>query len=435
MAIIHFTNYKQGQTKGGLHAVMKYTMQMKKTLWNGEKLVSGYNCDPQTAFQDFLTTKNLWHKNDGVLFYHMVQSFPKGEKIDPEQAHAAAMELAKWFEGREVLVCTHVDRDHIHSHFLINSVSLDSGKKLHMAKPELEELRQRNDAICLQFGLPVFHPKQPRKSKPMTTAEYHLAARGRSKKLQLMNLINDCMRHAYTRDQFLALMESEGCKARWEKGRKNITYTTPDGWQCRDRLLFGEKYLKENMEHEFKIRAELINGRTDETECADQEYTDTAAYSAGSVSDAEGIDRADRQHGVDSGVPETADEPHRLPDLGADGRDHSDAETHRIPSGTGWEAEREALFASQTAAAQTASAGMGWAYRSDNRDGPIRVSAAVVDLVRRLEQSQDAAPVVDATTRRIFIDRKQLKKLREKRRALGLKDDGQANEHTWEQKI
>ena len=76
-----------------------------------------------------------------------------------------------------------------------------------------------------------------------------------------MNIINDCMRHASNREEFIALMESEGYKVRWETSRRNITYTTPSGWQCRDRLLFGDKYLKENMEYEFRIRAEIIYGR------------------------------------------------------------------------------------------------------------------------------------------------------------------------------
>ena len=81
-----------------------------------------------------MTTKRLHHKTDGVLFYHMVQSFPKGEAVDPVTAHAAALKLAEYYEGYEVLVCTHTDREHIHSHFLINSVNFDTGKKLHIAK-------------------------------------------------------------------------------------------------------------------------------------------------------------------------------------------------------------------------------------------------------------------------------------------------------------
>ena len=262
MAIISFTNYKRGQTTGCMGAVMRYTMQNKKTECDGQQLVTGINCQPESVYADFMTTKRLHHKTDGVLFYHMVQSFPKSEAVDPVAAHAAALKLAEYYEGYEVLVCTHTDREHIHSHFLINSVNFDTGKKLHIAKEQLQELRQRNDQVCMEFSLPVFRPADRKeKTKTMSIGEYHTAARGQSKKLQLMNIINDCMRHASSREEFIALMESEGYKVRWETSRRNITYTTPSGWQCRDRLLFGEKYLKENMEYEFRIREEIIYGR------------------------------------------------------------------------------------------------------------------------------------------------------------------------------
>lgn len=279
MAIISFTNYKRGQTTGCMSAVMRYTMQDKKTEFKGQQLVTGINCQPESVYADFMTTKRLYHKTDGVLFYHMVQSFPKGEAVDPVTAHAAALKLAEYYEGYEVLVCTHTDREHIHSHFLINSVNFDTGRKLHIAKEQLQELRQRNDMVCKEFSLPVFQPReQKQKTKTMTIGEYHTAARGQSKKLQLMNIINDCMRHASNREEFIALMESEGYKVRWEKSRKNITYTTPSGWQCRDRLLFGDKYLKENMEYEFRIREEIIYGRAHGPEPA---RAFTAADSAG----------------------------------------------------------------------------------------------------------------------------------------------------------
>lgn len=279
MAIISFTNYKRGQTTGCMSAVMRYTMQDKKTEFEGQQLVTGINCQPESVYADFMTTKRLYHKTDGVLFYHMVQSFPKGEAVDPVTAHAAALKLAEYYEGYEVLVCTHTDREHIHSHFLINSVNFDTGRKLHIAKEQLQELRQRNDMVCKEFSLPVFQPReQKQKTKTMTIGEYHTAARGQSKKLQLMNIINDCMRHASNREEFIALMESEGYKVRWEKSRKNITYTTPSGWQCRDRLLFGDKYLKENMEYEFRIREEIIYGRAHGPEPA---RAFTAADSAG----------------------------------------------------------------------------------------------------------------------------------------------------------
>ena len=358
MAVISFTNYKRGQTAGCMGAVMRYTMQDKKTECDGQRLVTGINCQPESVYADFMTTKRLYHKTDGVLFYHMVQSFPKGEAVDPVTAHAAALKLAEYYEGYEVLVCTHTDREHIHSHLLINSVNFDTGKKLHIAKEQLQELRQRNDQVCMQFSLPVFIPNPNRqKSKHMTIGEYHTAARGQSKKLQLMNVINDCMRHASNRDEFIALMESEGYKVRWEDSRRNITYTTPSGWQCRDRLLFGDKYLKENMNYEFRIREEIIHGRTHGAEPAH-----TTADNAGAelsdyphrhpVSAAGGADVADEKDRVyrsgsawDAGVSSEPEIPYGS-DNGAEqhGGDPEILKRNDRAAGTGWEEERAAYL-------------------------------------------------------------------------------------------
>ena len=143
------------------------------------------------------------------------------------------------------------------------------------------------------------------KTKTMTVGEYHTAARGQSKKLQLMNIINDCMRHASSREEFIALMESEGYKVRWETSRRNITYTTPSGWQCRDRLLFGDKYLKENMEYEFRIREEIIYGRAVGKEPSRADGTDYAASGAGA-------DNVPRSASHESVVGETAEQPIHL---------------------------------------------------------------------------------------------------------------------------
>ena len=194
--------------------------------------------------------------------YHMVQSFPADEEVNPVTAHAAALKLAEWFQGREVLVCTHVDRDHVHSHFLINSVSFEDGKKLHISEPELTQLRQRNDQVCMEFGLPVFQPQKRRKVKSMSGAEYHTAARGESWKFRLMNTIDECMRYARNQEEFIALMRSEGYDVRWTDSRKSITYTTPGGMRCRDDRLHDEKYLKERMVLEFRIRQAVYPWRS-----------------------------------------------------------------------------------------------------------------------------------------------------------------------------
>ena len=365
MAIVHFVNYKRGtQSRAAMRGVMLYVMQEKKTAWEGEPLVSGINCQPQSVYDDFINTKLLYHKDGGVMFYHMVQSFPKGAAVDPRQAHEAARRLAEYFDGCEVLVCTHVDREHIHSHCVINSVNFETGKKLHMAKAQIQELMRRNDAICLEMGLPVFDaPTQ--QARGMSGAEYHTALKGQSWKLRLMNTIDECMKYAADKDAFVSLMASEGYAVRWEIGRKYITYTTPDGMKCRDSKLHEEKYCKEAMEHEFRIRTELtqrkfhraakIDGgieadesaeqRTAANSAADAAHCDPVRFAAGD----EQADGAGRRNKLGAGGnpedPAGTEAVHR-PDAGAEvsGGDAEIADGDEQVAGTGWESEREVFL-------------------------------------------------------------------------------------------
>ncbi len=366
MAIVHFVNYKRGtQSRAAMRGVMCYVMQEKKTAWEGGPLVSGINCQPQSVYDDFLNTKLLYHKDGGVMFYHMVQSFPKGAAVDPRQAHEAARRLAEYFDGCEVLVCTHVDREHIHSHCVINSVNFETGKKLHMAKEQIQELMRRNDAICLEMGLPVFEPTA-QQARGMGGAEYHTALKGQSWKFRLMNTIDECMKYAADKDAFVSLMASEGYAVCWESSRKYITYTTPDGMRCRDNKLHEEKYCKEAMEHEFRIRAKLVqrkfhraaetDGGIETDESAEQrtrKYTaaDDAAHcdpvrSAADDEQADGTGKRNKLGaGGNSEYVAGIENAHR-PDAGAEvaHRDAEIADRDEQTAGTGWESEREVFL-------------------------------------------------------------------------------------------
>ena len=363
MAIVHFVNYKRGtQSRAAMRGVMLYVMQEKKTAWEGGPLVSGINCQPKSVYDDFLNTKLLYHKDGGVMFYHMVQSFPKGAAVDPQQAHEAARRLAEYFDGCEVLVCTHVDREHIHSHCVINSVNFETGKKLHMAKEQLQELMRRNDAICQEMGLPVFDaPTQ--QARGMGGAEYHTALKGQSWKLRLMNTIDECMKYAADKDSFVSLMASEDYQVRWESGRKYITYTTPDGLKCRDSKLHEEKYCKEAMEREFRIRAELIkrtfrraaetDGGIETAESAEQRAAaavDPAhrdpVRSAASDEQAGGAGRRNKLGAGGNSKDPAGTEAVQRSDASAEhtGRDTEIAGRDEQTAGTGWESEREVFL-------------------------------------------------------------------------------------------
>lgn len=416
-------------------AVIRYTVQEKKTMWQGLRLVSGVNCRPESVYDDFLRTKLLYHKNDGTLFFHMVQSFPKDEKVNPTVAHAAALKLAEYFEGREVLVSTHVDRGHIHSHFIINSVSLETGKKLHISEPELTELRQRNDQVCVEFGLPVFQP-QKKKVKAMSGAEYHSAAKGESWKFRLMNVIDECMKFAHTREEFIALMRTEGYEVRWSDSRKNITYTTPGGKRCRDDRLHDEKYLKVRMELEFRIREAIIAGRVE----AEKFYATgsrAASYGSGMVgTEYIGNCHGENLGGADSDSGGTGRTIKSKSNVGADSQSTNSADkccngtdSDSPHAGTGWEEERTALFAK----APTARAPQALDSVANSAGNPVRIAGSLVQLGRALERSDGVVPMKDATTIHGHADSKTLRREREKKIALGHKADDHEDEQNQQQ--
>lgn len=261
MAIISAVNRPKGQTRDGLNAVLQYAMQDKKTVWNGEKLVTGVNCLPQFAYTEMMNTKLRYGKEDGRMYYHFVQSFPKDETISPKQAHEIACEFARRWKDFEVVVATHSDRDHVHSHFIINSVNMETGKKFHSDSESIKVQQRFNDELCLKYGFSVCEKKkESEKTSPYKQPEYHVAMRGESWKISLQLSIDNAMRYASNRHAFFELMESEGYSVKWTADRKNITYTCPNGRKCCDDKLHERKYLKEMMEVEFEYRRRHFKG-------------------------------------------------------------------------------------------------------------------------------------------------------------------------------
>ena len=425
-----------------MKSVMRYVSQTSKTLWDGQQLVSGINCQPQSVYDDFLNTKFLYHKDGGVMFYHMVQSFPKGADIDPRTAHEAARRLSGYFGCCEVLVCTHVDREHIHSHCIINSVNFETGRKVHMADEQIQELRVRNDEICEELGLPKFQKDDQRQSRGMSNAEYYTASKGESWKFELMRVIDECMRYAGNREEFLALLRAEGYTANWSPARKNITYTTPDGRKCRDSKLHIEKYLKENMEAEFGYRTENDNTRNvDAAQKADGRGT-----TAGTQRDGHGAELECDARNAGQAVP-AADAvghgPENAPDeAGSTGSPDRDAGERRGIFETGWESERGVFFRLQGTEREYAESrdfnfgerrteNFNFSTGSGEENSPVRVDLDysadlvrdAVRLGRAVEQMTDDVPVHDGTTMPAYIDSKRRRKLRQKKTALGHAED------------
>ncbi|MEA4890765.1 MAG: relaxase/mobilization nuclease domain-containing protein [Clostridiaceae bacterium] len=138
-----------------LKDVMDYAVNPSKT--EQQYLVSGINCEPTIARQQMIITKQRFDKLDGRTAYHAYQSFKPGE-TDPQTAHRIGNQFAQqlWGDRFQVVVATHVDKEHIHNHFVINSVSFLDGKKFHSTcESYFVQMRTLSDQLCEQHGLSV----------------------------------------------------------------------------------------------------------------------------------------------------------------------------------------------------------------------------------------------------------------------------------------
>lgn len=134
--------------------VFSYTQNPDKTA--GGQFVTAINCQKDIALQQMILTKQRYGKEDGYIAWHGYQSFKPGE-VTPEQCHALGVELAKqmWGGRFQIIVTTHLDKEHLHNHFCINSVSFKDGGKYNFSKKELKRLRDTSDRLCREHGLSV----------------------------------------------------------------------------------------------------------------------------------------------------------------------------------------------------------------------------------------------------------------------------------------
>ena len=126
-----------------------------------ECYISSLNCSSHRAYKDMLLTKKEYKKEDGILGFHAFQSFKEGE-ITPDKAHLIGVKLAEemWGDRFEVIVSTHINTNHIHNHFVINSVSFKDGKKYYDNRENYAKLRHLSDSLCQEYGLSVLEEKK-----------------------------------------------------------------------------------------------------------------------------------------------------------------------------------------------------------------------------------------------------------------------------------
>ena len=146
--------------------VFSYIQRPEAT--NKEQYVTAVNCLKETALKQMIITKKRFGKTDKYIAWHGYQSFKIGE-IDPDTAHEIGIKLVKemWGDRFQIIVTTHLDKEHIHNHFCFNSVSFRDGKKYNYTKSEIQRLRDTSDNLCREYNLSVIEKSSKSPTRPV----------------------------------------------------------------------------------------------------------------------------------------------------------------------------------------------------------------------------------------------------------------------------
>lgn len=200
--------------------------------------------------KQFYETRRFHNKDNGILAHHYVQSFSPNEKITPELAHQIGVELAqKMATGFQVIVTTHIDKDHIHNHFIINSVSMETGLKWKGNGSTLYAFRDESDKLCKQYGLTTIDKHSGLRGIDQTTQK--LAEKGESWKVELCRVLDDAVKLCNTKQEFIAYMKRKGFEITRYTDRHITFQKIGEKKKIRANTLaeqFGTDYTKESLE-------------------------------------------------------------------------------------------------------------------------------------------------------------------------------------------
>jgi len=236
----------------GLQEVLKYAVQDAKT--EKQFYVTGINCYPETACKQMSKTKLQFQKTDGILAFHGYQSFAPGEAT-PETAHAIGVKMAQelWGNRFEVVVSTHLDKNHLHNHFVLNSVSFKDGKRYYDNKTTYSLMRQTSDRLCREYSLSVI--ENPQRGKSKHYAEWKAEQESKPTWRGLIREdVDKAIDESMTFTQFIANLRRQGYEVK--TGVKYMA-VRPNGKERFVRLkTLGDDYTEEN------IKERILKNRT-----------------------------------------------------------------------------------------------------------------------------------------------------------------------------
>ena len=242
-----------------IRQVMTYATNPDKT--EKQFYTTGINCEVKDSVKQMQLVKMIYVKENGILAFHAYQSFNEGE-VTPEIAHEIGVKLANemWGDRFQVVVSTHLNTEHLHNHFVINSVSFKDGKKYYSNLTNTALLRKTSDEICEEYGLSVLTEKTCKSGinfenfykKSMRNSDYYKFAK---------EDIDYAIKHSYTLKQFQQMLVSMGYNYCY-RAEKLIVRREPYQRNIRVERAFGEDYSLENIKRRIfendYIRSEKI---------------------------------------------------------------------------------------------------------------------------------------------------------------------------------
>jgi len=220
------------------------------------------NCQRDTAGEEFNEVKKRYGKRGGIVAIHGYQSFEE-EDLSPETAHDIGVKLANelWADRFQVLVATHLNTEHVHNHFVINSVSFEDGKRFHMCTDRYREMRAASDRLCREYELSVI--ENP-KGRGMSQHLYKMEQAGMPTRYSVARAaLDDAISRSLTIEELKHEMKQMGYQIQMSERRKYWTVTLP-GWSKPIRMnKLGDDYTKERLiqrleENEPQVRSESL---------------------------------------------------------------------------------------------------------------------------------------------------------------------------------
>lgn len=236
MAIIKFKNIRSN-----LQHVINYGKNGNKTE-NGA-LVSSINCSVETAYEEMALTKKFYHKEDKILGYHIIQSFD-GFETPPANANKIGKQLAEemWGDKYQVIICTHINKQNVHNHIILNSVSFVDGKKYHNSETNIALTREISDRLCIENGLKVIDTSKSRNEKEIAEKRIDNFNRKDEKMQKVITDIDEAIKSAKKYSDFKLALKAKGYSNIKDNG-KYFTLKTPYySRNVRINKVFGNDY-------------------------------------------------------------------------------------------------------------------------------------------------------------------------------------------------